>query len=169
MDLVGIEPWGADDLFLLQLALGDPEMTRYLGGPETSEKIAERHERYVGSQDSSTGRSFKIALGETRQGVGWVGFWEKVWNDATVYEVGWSVLPAFQRRGIAVMATALAIEEARAERKRRFMHAFPSVENAPSNAICQKLGFTLLGSSQFEYPPGQFMLCNDWRFDLQTG
>ena len=44
------------------------------------------------------------------------------------------------------------------------MHAFPNVENAPSNAICRKLGFTLLGAQEFEYPKdsGEFMRCNDW-------
>ena len=48
------------------------------------------------------------------------------------------------------------------------MHAYPSVENAPSNAICRKLGFTLLEAHDFEWPPdsGSFMRCNDWRFDL---
>jgi hypothetical protein len=43
---------------------------------------------------------------------------------------------------------------------------FPSVVNAPSNAICRKLGFTLLGEHEFEYPKGNFMQCNDWRLDL---
>jgi RimJ/RimL family protein N-acetyltransferase len=57
---------------------------------------------------------------------------------------------------------------ARSERKHRFLHAYPSVDNAPSNAICPKLGFTLLGSYEFEYPPGRFMQCNDWRFDLSS-
>jgi RimJ/RimL family protein N-acetyltransferase len=48
----------------------------------------------------------------------------------------------------------------------RFLHAFPSVGNAPSNAICRKLGFTLLEECEFEYPPGTFMQCNDWCLDL---
>ena len=47
------------------------------------------------------------------------------------------------------------------------MHAFPNVENAPSNAICRKLGFTLLGAQEFEYPKGHFMLCNDRQLDLR--
>jgi hypothetical protein len=64
------------------------------------------------------------------------------------------------------MATALAIAVARSERKHRFLHAFPSVDNAPSNAICRKLGFTLVEECEFEYPPGSFMRCNDWRLDL---
>jgi RimJ/RimL family protein N-acetyltransferase len=60
------------------------------------------------------------------------------------------------------------IERARAERKHRYLHAFPSVENAPSNAICRKLGFELLGDQEFEYPKGHFMRCNDWRLDLSA-
>jgi RimJ/RimL family protein N-acetyltransferase len=51
------------------------------------------------------------------------------------------------------------------ERKRRFVHAHPSVDHAPSNAIRRKLGFTLLGSHEFEYPPGRQIRCNDWRLD----
>ena len=34
----------------------------------------------------------------------------------------------------------------------RYFHAFPSVDNAPSNAICRKLGFELLGACDFEFP-----------------
>ena len=76
------------------------------------------------------------------------------------------MLPAFQGRGIAGSATLEAIAIARSERTRRFLHAYPSVDNAPSNAICRKLGFTLLGSGEFECPKGSLMRCNDWRLDL---
>ena len=78
------------------------------------------------------------------------------------------MLPAFQGRGIAGRATAQALEAARSEGKHRFVHAFPSVDNAPSNAICRKVGFTLLGERDFEYPPGHAMRSNDWRFDLSA-
>jgi RimJ/RimL family protein N-acetyltransferase len=74
----------------------------------------------------------------------------------------------YQGRGIAVAATARAIELARHADKHRFMHAFPSVENAPSNAICRKLAFGLLEACEFEYPKGRFMTCNDWRLDLRA-
>jgi RimJ/RimL family protein N-acetyltransferase len=76
------------------------------------------------------------------------------------------VIPPFQGRGIGGLATAQAIAMARAEGKHRFLHAYPSVDNAPSNAICRKLGFTFLGPYEFEYPPGHLMQCNDWRLDL---
>jgi regulator of RNase E activity RraB len=44
--------------------------------------------------------------------------------------------------------------------------AFPSLDNAPSNAICVKLGFELIEACEFEFPKGHFMNCNDWRLDL---
>ena len=146
--------------------MGDPQMTAHLGGPESPEKIAERQTRYERLGASGKGRMFKIVDAATGEAAGSVGYWERTWRGEQVYETGWSVIPAFQGRGIAGMATAHAIEMARTERKHRFLHAFPSVDNAPSNAICRKLGFTLVEECEFEYPPGNFMKCNDWRLDL---
>jgi RimJ/RimL family protein N-acetyltransferase len=137
-------------------------MMVHLGGPESAEKIAERQARY---EQPGSGQ-FKIVLGATGERVGWVGYWERAWREYEVYEIGWSVLPEFRGRGIAGRATAQAIAIASAEKAGRYLHAFPSVDNAPSNAICRKCGFALLGEVEFEYPPGSHMLCNDWRFDL---
>jgi RimJ/RimL family protein N-acetyltransferase len=109
---------------------------------------------------------FKIVDPGTGDAMGSVGYWEKEWRGETVYETGWMVLPEFQGRGVAAAATAAVIDAAREERRHRYLHAFPSVENAPSNAICRKLGFEFLGEHDFEYPPGHAMRCNDWRFDL---
>lgn len=162
---VRIEPWGKDDKPILEQALGDPQMMTYLGGePETPEKIAKRQARY----EKPDSRQYKIVDEATGEGVGWVGYWERPAGDEQVFEVGWSVLPAFQGRGVATKATALVIEKAKAEQRLRYMHAWPSVENAPSNAICRKLGFTLVEAEEFEYPPGsgKVMTCNDWRLDL---
>jgi RimJ/RimL family protein N-acetyltransferase len=158
---VRLEPWGTGDLELVRRIMGDPAMTEHLGGPEGEEKLLDRQRRY----ERGAGM-FKIVDEETGESAGSVGYWEKDWGDGTVFETGWSVLPEFQGRGIAVAATRLVIDKARSERKHRYLHAFPSVENAPSNAICRKLGFELLGDSEFEYPKGHFMRCNDWRLDL---
>jgi RimJ/RimL family protein N-acetyltransferase len=78
------------------------------------------------------------------------------------------VVPEFQGRGIAVAATAQAIELAERGDRHRFTHAFPSVDNAPSNAICRKLGCKHLGPCEFEFPKAHFLTCNDWRPDLQA-
>jgi RimJ/RimL family protein N-acetyltransferase len=164
---VRLEEWSAGDLPLLRSLLGDPAMTEHLGGPESEERLAERQGRYERLGSSGKGRMFKIVDAESAEPVGSVGFWEKEWRDQTVWEIGWSVLPAFQGRGIAGRGTAEAIDRARTEGRHRFVHAFPGVENAPSNAICRKLGFELVEESiEFEYPAGSLMHCNDWRFDL---
>ena len=162
------EPWAEGDLRLLEKLLGDPEMTVHLGGPESAEKLAERQAKYERLPDSGTGRMFKIVDEKTGEAVGSVGYWDKTWREQEVYETGWSVLPAFQGRGIAVEATSQVIARARSDGKHRYLHAFPSVENGASNAICRKLGFMLLGALDFEYPPGNTMQCNDWRLDLQV-
>jgi RimJ/RimL family protein N-acetyltransferase len=162
MTAVRIEPWGADDLPLLRRLVGDPAMMEHLGGPEAPEKIADRQLRYE-QPDSGM---FKIVDAASGAAVGSVGFWDREWRDMQVYEVGWSVIPAFQGRGLASAATALAIERARAAGAHRFVHAFPAVDNRASNAICRRLGFALLEECRFEYPPGNWLLCNDWRLDL---
>lgn len=69
---------------------------------------------------------------------------------------------------IAVAATAQAIELAKRDDTNPFMHAFPNIDNAPSNAICRKLGFELLAVCEFEFPKGHSMTCNDWQLDLRA-
>jgi len=164
---VTLERWGSGDLPLLERLMGDPRMTEHLGGPESPDKLRERQNRYE-RLDSGGDRMFKIVDVASGAAVGSVGFWTKKWRDEQAYEIGWMVVPEFQGWGIAAAATAQAIELARCDDKHRFMHAFPNVDNAPSNAICRKLGFELLETSEFEFPKGHFMTCNDWRLDLRA-
>jgi RimJ/RimL family protein N-acetyltransferase len=165
---VRIEPWGGDDLALLEKLMGGASMTEHLGGPESPEKIVERQQRYEQLPGTCKGRMFKIVEAATGESVGSVGYWDGESSEGQVYETGWMVLPAFQGRGVATSATAQVIERARAEGKHRFLYAYPSVDNAPSNAICRKLGFTLMRVSDYEYPKdsGNILRCNDWRLDL---
>ena len=151
----------------LLVGLNSPEMTEHLGGPETPEQLERRHERYVAAGDSDAVFIFKVVLQPENVAVGGVNFWEREWKGEPVYEMGWGVLPEFQGRGIASAAVAKAIEVARSLGKRGAVHAFPSVDNGPSNAICRKAGFGLLGRTEVEYPKGHWMICNDWRLSLR--
>jgi RimJ/RimL family protein N-acetyltransferase len=166
---VTLRPWSERDLPLLERLMGDPAMMTHLGGPETPDKIRERHARYCAIADTGKGRVFVIVVGADATPVGSVAYWEREWHGELIWETGWSVLPEFQGRGFATRGTAAAVERARAEQKHRSIHAFPSVDNAPSNAICRKVGFTLTGEVEFEYPLGHFMRCNDWTLDLSAG
>jgi RimJ/RimL family protein N-acetyltransferase len=163
---VELQPWSNNDLPLLEKLMGDPAMTAHLGGPESLEQILQRHQRYVRLLETGTDHMFKIIWGPGSEAVGSVGYWEKSWRDQLVYEMGWSVLPGYQGRGIATQASKAVIVRARLENRHQFLHAFPSVSNGPSNAICRKLGFSLIEESEFEYPPGNIMKCNDWQLDL---
>jgi RimJ/RimL family protein N-acetyltransferase len=163
MPQVTLEPWTNGDLLLLTRLQGDPEMMRHLGGPESDEKIADRLGRYTRSW-TPDGRMFKVLCdGEP---AGSVGYWQRTWQGEDVYEFGWMVLPEFQGRGVAGKATKLALESARQDAKHQSVHAFPSVENAASNRLCEKLGFEFRGEHDFEYPPGHSMKCNDWMWEL---
>ncbi len=164
---VRLEPWSEEDAGLLR-ALNAPELTAHLGGPETGEQLARRHRRYVAmsAADPGAGRMFRIVLLPEGTAVGGIGFWAQTWDGEPVYETGWTVLPGFQGRGVATSATRAVIAEARATGLRRHLHAFPSSDNAASNAVCRKAGFEPRGERDFEYPPGRPMRCNDWRLDL---
>lgn len=163
-DSIRIEPWGEDDLGLLERLVGDSAMMEHLGGSETPDKITERQAR-----DARSGsRQFRIVYENSGEAVGWVGYWDRPWRGEDVYEIGWSALPGHHGRRIASRATGLLLEIAAGETARRYVHAFPSVGNAPSNAICRRAGFVLLAEVDFEYPPGHVMRCNDWRLDLAS-
>ena len=166
---VRLEPWGESDLPLLRRLVGDPGMTEHLGGPASEERILAMQARYERG-GNGRGRAFKIVEESSGEPVGWVGYWERDWEGSAVWEIGWSVLSEWQRRGFASLGTRQAIDHAREAGKRRFVHAFPSVGNAPSNALCGKLGFTLVKVCEIEHPKGSFMQANDWRLDLlETG
>ena len=163
---VRLRPWSSDDLWLLRRTHA-PEMTEHLGGPETDEQVLARHERYQ-RIDGDPGRMFAVELGETGQVAGSIGFWGRDWHDEPVYETGWGVLPEFQGRGIAVAAARAVAAAARLRGDgRRWLHAFPKVEHAASNAVCRRAGFTLMGECAFEYPKGRMITSNDWRLDLR--
>lgn len=157
--------WSGADLDLLRRA-NTPEMWKHLGGPETAEKVLYRHRRYLPATWIGGGGMFRVELVSGHQPVGFVGYWERVENGETVYETGWHVLAEFQGRGIATAAMTALLEQAAAQPGPRRIHAYPSLENEPSNALCRTLGFTLLGATDVEFPPGQQMRCNDWVLDL---
>ncbi|ETI69409.1 GNAT family N-acetyltransferase [Neobacillus vireti] len=161
--IIQIKPWEDNDLDLL-FRINAPEMMQHLGGPESKEQILKRHKRYL--ELGNRARMFSIIMLPELDPVGSVGYWQTTWNNESVYETGWSVLSTHQGKGIATKAVMLAIEEASSENKYKYIHAFPSIDNPASNAICRKLDFQFISECEFEYPPGSFMRCNNWRYNL---
>jgi RimJ/RimL family protein N-acetyltransferase len=125
--------------------------------------VVKRHARYL-AIETGAGGMFTVTLDGVTAGS--IGFWEREWQDETVYETGWNVLPEFQGKGVATAAAKAIVDRASAAGRHRWLHAYPSVDNPASNAICRKAGFTFAGEHDFEYPKGSFMRCNDWRHAL---
>jgi RimJ/RimL family protein N-acetyltransferase len=109
---VALRPWAPGDEWLLQRLLGDPEMTRRIGGPQSRSAIRARHERYLVADPEKHGL-FAITAGRAAEAVGWVGYWESEWRGELVRECGWNLLPEAQGRGVATAAAALMIDDAR--------------------------------------------------------
>jgi len=147
--------------------MGDPRMTEHLGGPESPEKLAERQARYERISATGPGAMFAICAGPDAEGVGSVGYWELTWRGATAWEIGWSVVPEFQRQGIATRAVGQLLEKIASIGEDRAILAYPAVENDASNAVCRKAGMSLIGEVVVEFPPGRPFRANEWA--LQPG
>lgn len=147
------------DFTLTEALETDPEVMRELGGPIERDKLPEIHRRRLADP-----WWFKIVVEPGGPAVGTIGVWETRHGDETLLETGWMVLPAYQGRGIASAALTLLIERVRAEPGFPSIHAFPPVTNAPSNALCRKFGFGLLGRADFVYS-GRTLHCNHWALE----
>ena len=150
---------------MLGRIFGDPAMMQYVGQVETPEQVRQRHRRYL-TGDNDILRMFAILAGPQEQAAGLIGFWEHDAQGKPVYEMGWCVLPEFQGKGIATRAALLAVELVRREHKFRHLHAYAAVDNVPSNAVCRKAGFELLGQVVVDSPPAPQVPYNDWSIDL---
>jgi RimJ/RimL family protein N-acetyltransferase len=143
------------DLWLTELLECDPATMQELGGVTSKDRIPAIHKRRLDSVLSKSVWHFVIVPAELDTAVGTIGIWESEWEGSKINEMGWMILPAFQGRGIATHAGKLIFERARNERKWKEVCAFPSINNAASNAICRKLGFTLIKQVEVSYngPP----------------
>ncbi|GAA1757558.1 GNAT family N-acetyltransferase [Agromyces humatus] len=163
---VRLVPWSDDDLATLQRG-NTPEMMANLGGPETDEALAARHERYLRFWREGSARMFRIVIEGHPEGVGSIGYWRReIPGESNALECGFSVESAYQGRGIATRALLVLIADARARGETGRLWAYPRVDNVGSNAICGKAGFRLEGQEEFEYPPGNWQTSNNWVYDL---
>jgi RimJ/RimL family protein N-acetyltransferase len=157
-----LEPYNDADLWLTVALETDPAVMRELGGPIDRERLPEIHRRRV--EDPWW---FKI-VAEPDAAVGAIGVWASSHGEVELWEAGWMVLPAHQGRGIAGAAVAALVDRVTADPGIPSIHAFPPVGNAPSNALCRRSGFVLLGETHVDYA-GRRLHCNHWSRDTSGG
>jgi RimJ/RimL family protein N-acetyltransferase len=161
---VGLRPLGPGDLDLMRGLLGDPAMTAHLGGPQSDEEIEETFNAFL--VDDAPGGIFAITAGDDPRGIGWLGYWETELHGSTVWEIGLSVLPAWQGHGLGSRAFRIGLDRAAVERRHRFVHAFVGLDNAASDRMCVRVGLERIGEEDVEYPPGHWSRCSEWRIAL---
>jgi len=143
----------------------DPVMMFYIGGPRPEADVRAAHKRRLASMKQGEAHMYKIVAENSDGVLGTIGIWKIDWEGPQTYEMGWFVLPEHQGKGIATEAAQLIISQARTDPEVRFIHAYPTVTNAASNAIARKIGMENRGEFDNEGFAG-VLRCNNWRIDL---
>lgn len=157
-----------DDLPLYERLVTDARMMSELGGPLPRDGLADKLRSIV--EDVEADRVWYSTIvpdDEPTVVAGTVCIWSHEQDGEPINEIGWMVLPSFQGRGLATEAVRSLLDRARVEGLWDPIDAFPGITNGPSNAICQKTGFALIGERDIEYA-GRTLRCNHWRLDLRS-
>ena len=130
---ITLAPWRADDLAVLRRA-NTAELTRFLGGPESDEALAQRHAEYL------DGESMFRVVGDGVT-LGYAGWWEQEHEGAPAYEVGCVIETAWQGRGVASAVLTEVVRRAVASGDGRPIIGYAHVGNEASHALCRRVGF----------------------------
>jgi RimJ/RimL family protein N-acetyltransferase len=154
-----------EDIWLTEALECDPIVMMDLGGPTAKEKIPALHARRLQSVLASESWYFTIIPKPEDGPVGTIGIWESDWEGSKIIEMGWMLLSGYHGRGLATAAGQMLLDRVRTESEFNEIHAFPALRNAASNAICRKLGFSLLKEVEIAYngPPQP---SNHWKINI---
>ncbi len=144
----------------------------HLGGPRSADDLEKTVARRAATEENDgawfaivvTGEDAAPAQGPCR--VGEIGMFRAERDGEQIDEVGWSLLPAYQGRGIARRALEQLLERLESERAPMTVVATPAVANAASNGLCRKLGFELVAEGIEITFRERRMICNEWRLRL---
>jgi len=156
-----------DDLPLYEAIHCDPRMMEHLGGPLPRAGLADKLRRDVASVKAGETWILKIVPDEAGTPAGTVVVWNHEVNGETITEIGWMVLPDFQGRGLGSEAVRAVLRRARSEGRWNVVHAYPPVANPASNAMCRKMGFSMMGEVDFEFRD-RVLRCNHWQLDVRS-
>ena len=158
IELVPLRP---EDEWLTAALETDPVMMEHIGGPLDPAAVPALHARRLEDIESGDTWYFTIRLGAEGPLVGGICLWREDHHPPGTSEVGYSVLRPYQGQGIAKAALRELIRRAREDGHWGDIHAWPSVTNEASNALCRSLGFRHVGVEEFEFR-GHRLRCNDW-------
>ena len=153
-----------DENFTVRLEC-DPGMMLHIGGPRPEADVRAAHKRRLALMEKGVTHMYKIVADSSDEVFGTIGIWKIEWKGPQAYEMGWFVLPEYQGKGVATEAALLIISLMRSDSEVHYIHAYPAVTNAASNAIARKIGMENQGEFDNEGFAG-VLRCIDWRIDL---
>ncbi len=159
-------PYRDADRWLTEALETDATVMAELGGPWPMEAIPAIHARRLDSVAAGLWW-YTIVLEPGAPPIGTIGIFGSDIDGRPVSEAAWLILPAFQGRGCASAALGLLLERARDDGRWGAIHALPGITNGPSNGLCRKFGFRLVGEQDVDYG-GRTLRCNHWVLEPAT-
>ena len=137
---LGFREWTPDDLPLANALWGNVEVTRFIGGPYSSEKIQERLSKEIATQREDRIQYWPIFDLSSDGHVGCCGLRPYTRAQRTL-EIGFHLLPIFWGQGLAKEAAQTTIGYAFEVLKVESLFAGHNPKNEISRQLLQRLGF----------------------------
>ncbi len=132
--------WSPADLPLAISLWGDPEVTRFFGGPFSKEAVQRRLELEISNETAHHVQYWPIFLRSTEEFVGCTGL--RPYHPADqVYELGFHLRPQHWGKGFATEAAAGVVSYAFSTLRTKALFAAHHPANFASKRIIEKLGF----------------------------
>jgi RimJ/RimL family protein N-acetyltransferase len=147
---LGFRSWSPRDFELARGLWGDPEVTRWIGGPFTEVQVRERLAREMETEKSVGVQYWPVCLLATEEHVGCCGL-RPYKLEERIFALGFHLRPAYWGRGIAGEAARAVLEHAFSDLGVAALFAGHNPGNDPSRRLLGKLGFKY--SHDELYPP----------------
>lgn len=147
---LGFRNWSPDDFPLALSLFGDPQVTRLIGGPFSSETIQTRLDAEIANLSEFDLQYWPLFLLEDDDFAGCCGL-RPYAPKKGIFEMGCILRRKHWGKGIAEEAARAVIEYAFAQSRISALFAGHHPENAASKRILQKLGFRYTHDEL--YPP----------------
>jgi ribosomal-protein-alanine N-acetyltransferase len=147
---LGFRRWSLDDLPLALALWGDPDVTRYIGGPFSPEDVNEKLRAEIAAMEAHRVQYWPLFLLENDAHVGCAGLRPYRVTDH-MYELGFHLRPAYWGRGLAAEAGRAVIAFAFERLGAGSLFAGHHPDNAVSRKVLESLGFRF--THEEVYPP----------------
>jgi [ribosomal protein S5]-alanine N-acetyltransferase len=150
---LGFRQWSRVDLPLAQALWGDPEVTRFIGGPLSPEKIQERLNTEIDLCSRHNIQYWPIFFRESHRHAGCAGL-RPYRPENSIFELGVHLLRPCWGRGLAEEAARAVINFAFEHAAAKTLFAGHHPANSASQRLILKLGFRR--THEEFYPPTGF-------------